>query len=224
VKGLPNLPSRKDLLQAYNEIQERRSPLPLKDLALYSQWARLDPRLAEILVEHLALCWSKIPVGEFIDTLLEQPWPRAALVLFRFAELIVPTKKRRILKGFISAIEDSLEPSPPQLFFIHLQRPNSTVQKNEVEFRTSPYSLSGFIGSQSLLSRSRWPTNKTSLTKDPRRYILKTLLNSKTDVCVDDYISACRGLISRRQAQRDLSRFATSKGYTRNRRYHGLIK
>lgn len=224
MKGLEALPSMTDLLDAYNRLQSADELLPADQLALYSQWSRLDPRLAQIMVEHLARHWRQIRSGELWDELQKQPWPRAILVLLRFAELAVPKSEEKKLRHIIQALDEDLPAIPPQLFFIFLQGPNRMVVDEEVRYRTLPYRLSGFIGSQSLLGRSRWPADKTFLAPNDRRRILTRLLRDHDQVTVADYMAACKHLVSRRQAQRDLMATARASGFTRNRIYRGRCR
>lgn len=222
MKGLKALPSINDLLGAYNQLQSADELLPADQLALYSQWSRLDPRMAQIMVEHLILYWRQIRLGELQDELQKQPWPRAILVLLYFANLAIPKPDQKRLHHIIEALEKNLPPIPPQLFFISLQGINRTIIDEETRYPTLPYRLSGFIGSQSLLGRSRWPKDKTVLGPKERRVILEQLLGDRDQVTVADYISACKNLVSRRQAQRDLSALAHATGFTRNRVYRRL--
>lgn len=220
MKGLASLPQTEDLIKAYNKLQSET--VSIRDLALFSQWGRLDPRLAEILVAYLATHWRSIAMGDLIKELSRQPWPTAILVPLRFAEQVVEKRERKVLKHFIAAIESILPKPPPQLFFVPLQKPLSVVANEEVKLRSRPYTDSGYIGSSSLLSRGRAPEGKTLLQKRVRLEILKDLLASGQEISVQDYRKACKGLISARQAQRDLATLARSRGFTRARRFRKL--
>lgn len=222
MKGLTKLPNKNDMSRAAHVIQQCTGPLPARKLALFSQWSRLDPRFAEIMVRHLADSWSAIPGGDLLKALNSQPWPRAILVLLWFAERLVPRTDRKHFQCFARALADSLDLMPtttPQLFFIPLQRPNSVVMDAEVSFRSKPYLKAGYIGSQSLLSRAQWPREQTFLRPNERLRILKNLLRQKEQITVNDYREACKGMVSRRQAQRDLAQTADYSGFTQRRRY-----
>jgi hypothetical protein len=221
MKGLEKLPSVGKLARAADRLQRGQSIMPA-ELALYCQWARLDPRFAEILVQYFAKFWRLIPTGEFIDALNRQPWPQAAIVILSFSESLVPRNERRLLRHLTRAISATISACTPQLFFIPLQRPNSVVMHGEVNFRSEPYRKAGFIGSQSLLARAQWPQGRTFLRKRLRLLILKELLTTlgkDEKISVEDYRRACKGMVSSRQAQRDLAELATPSGFTRGRRY-----
>jgi hypothetical protein len=219
MKGLAALPALEQLAAAYNDLQSRKTALPLADLALWSQWARLDPRLAQMLVQHLARFWRQFAWGEMLMHLQTQPWPRALLVLLRFAQLAVAAGDRSHLKAIINIVDMSTPGISQQLFFIPLQRPPTVVIEEEVQFRTEPYVRSGYLGSQSLLSNTRWPSGTTALAKSARQQILTNLLAAGRPITVTEYRQACRNLVARRQAQRDLAQMAQGKGFTRNRYY-----
>ena len=66
--GLKKFPKEKDLKQAYEILGGLRDLFPTnKNLSLYVQWSRLDPRLAEILVRWFIKNWQKINPLHFND-------------------------------------------------------------------------------------------------------------------------------------------------------------
>ncbi len=220
MKGLSSIPQVGDLLTAYNKLQSQ-SKVDLSDVVLYSQWARLDPRLAEVLVAYLIKHWQELPMGALIEGLGAQPWPRAMNVFLRFVMLAIPRVQSTTLKHLVRAIDSRFPIDSYQLFFIPLQNPNPVVQRQEINWRIAPYLRSGFIGSQSLLSRSQSPSNRTVLKKIDRKKILMELLARQKTVNVHEYLHACRNLMSPRQAQRDLAELTgvRAKGFTRGRKY-----
>ncbi len=222
MRGLSSLPQLSDYVRAYNRLQSGQS-VDFQEITLYSQWSRLDPRLAEILTGYLDEHWSGLPMGATIQALTQHPWPRALCVLLRFVHLsMLDSSSAKILKHFIDAIEERFPIDSYQLFFIPLQKPNRVIQKQEVEWRIGPYLQSGFIGSQSLLVKMKAPTNRTLLRKVDRGKILAELFSKQKIVTVNDYRKACKNLISVRQAQRDLVELKgelRAKGYTRGRQY-----
>ena len=81
MKGLKKIPSTTQRLKAYKALQFSPHSVQIKELALWSQWVRLDPRLGEILVRHLGQFWSSINPQELNQTLQKQIWPSAFGVL-----------------------------------------------------------------------------------------------------------------------------------------------
>lgn len=224
MKGLRTLPHTDDLLRAYRELEGSFVVLENR-LALLSQWARLDPRLAELLTGYLQRHWAQLNVMALVKALEQQPWPRAILVPLRFVELSVVDKfERAVLRGYIDSIERAFSEKSNDLFFIPLQRMNRVVLAEAIDFQGMPYVRSGFVGSVSLLAKGRLPDGTTALDVRARERVIvemAALLKKEETISVDDYMRRCRGLISRRQAQRDLARspLLVASGYTRNQRY-----
>jgi hypothetical protein len=224
VKGLRALPLTDDLLRAYREL-EGALVIAEDRLALLSQWARLDPRLAELLTGYLLRHWVQLNVMALVKALESQPWPRAILVLLRFAELSVEGKVERVvLRGCVDSIERAFPEKSNDLFFIPLQRMNRVVLAEAIDYQGMPYIRSGFVGSVSLLAKGRIPEGVTALDMRARERVLGEMaasLRRGETISVDDYMRRCRGLISRRQAQRDLARspLLVASGFTRNHRY-----
>jgi len=221
MKGLESVPNISNLRVAYDHLQSAKMLLNPPQIALYSQWARLDPRLAEILVGHFTVFWQEIAVGSLIQALTQQPWPRSIAVLLRFAVLGLATADREVARHLISAVETAFPAPPPQLYFVPLQVPNSVILREEVDFRIDPYFQSGYIGSQPLFQHSKPPANRTFLSAIQRKQILSDLFAKQNFVTVSDHIYACKGMVSRRQAQRDLNAYSGVKaqGFTRGRSY-----
>ena len=200
MRGLNRFPRSSELVEGTNRLQTNHS-IPADVFALYTQWARLDPRFAEIVVTSIARTWQTLALGDFMGALEQSPWPQAAVVLFRFAALDAKDSHLTVMCDALAKLY------PPRsshgLFFIPLTWPNSVVTRNELKFNTKIYARSGFIGSQALRSRGRWPIDETHLTRSARRQIFKTPFASKPKVSVTEYRDACRNMISTRQAQRD---------------------
>ena len=246
MKGLPKLPQTDDLLRAYRDIEKRVDEmasdqiLSEKQIAIYSQWSRLDPRLAELFTGYLERWGHEVHTFRLLSELEALPWPRAILVPLRFAEMkltfeiktseasSMPKPSRlATLQALIKSIDRAFPDVSNDLYFIPLQRPNRVLTDEMIDLQTEPYLSAGFIGSAPLFAKGQAPEGVTLMTKDARERLLQRLIVRKSDsvpredLTVDRYISACRGLVSRRQAQRDLDAEPKLKaiGFTRNRRY-----
>lgn len=246
MRGLRALPQTDDLLEAYREIEKRgdglRSDQALseKQIAVYSQWSRLDPRLAELFTGYLERWGHEIHIFRFLRELESLPWPRAILVPLRFAEIKLTfgmktaeaslgPKASRVatLHALINSIDRTFPEKSNDLFFIPLQRLNRVLTDEMIDLQTEPYARAGFIGSAPLFAKGQTPDGATLMTKGARERLLLRMIGGKPasgtreDLTVDRYMTACRGLVSRRQAQRDLDAEPRLKaiGFTRNRRY-----
>lgn len=242
VKGLKRLPRNLELNSAYTELEssgppereERRAgrerdPLAIPKLALYSQWARLDARLAEVLTGYLLWKGANLEIGNLLRELSNQPWPRAILVPLRFVELAAASDFQRIaVRAVIESIEEAFPAKSNDLFFIPLQRMNRVVLNEAIGLCSSPYVRSGFLGSASLLAKGRQPEGATTLGAPIRKRILESFLSRLSlgeSFSVEDYLAECNGQVTRRQAQRDLeqSKRLRPKGHTRGRRYERAV-
>jgi hypothetical protein len=93
-----------------------------------------------------------------------------------------------------------------------------------VTLLSEPYLRSGYIGSVSLLAKGRLPDGATVLSIGARGRLLHKMRNELAKggtLTVAAYRLRCKGLVSRRQAQRDLeeSPLFEAVGFTRGRRY-----
>ncbi len=249
MKGLRDLPQIDDLRVAYEELDlsfsraRQVEQLDMKRLALLSQWARLDPRLAELFCGYLQRNWSQLRSVELLEALTEQPWPRAILVPLRFVELAALDESHEseggghesqqasanslrlfALRALIDLIDRSFPQKTYDLFFIPLQQPNRVILRNELRLRGMAYVRSGYIGSASLLAKGRSPQSRTILDAGARRSLLEERVRQMKigdRLTVEDYLELCAGKISRRQAQRDLAVCdkLRSIGHTRRLRY-----
>ena len=221
-------------------------------VATLSQWARLDARLAELLTGSLLRRWSEIQALALLRELSLQPWPRAILVPLRFVEIALRAGAgdltggeralgedfgedqlakldRLALRHLIEAIEEAFPATSEELYFIPLQRMNRVLVAEAVDYLSSPYEKSGYVGSAWLLSKSILPMSdlegeSTTLDHRARARVLREVVDQLHDgdsITVDDYMERCRFQVSRRQAQRDLARCEQLRavGFTRGLRY-----
>jgi hypothetical protein len=246
VKGLARLPNTSELASAYREMEGLAESASGENeiegkTAKYSQWARLDPRLAEVLTGFLGRNWSRLNVVRLLTHLSYEPWPRAILVPLRFVEVeasskrerqasrtferqALPAFERHALRSLIAAIDEAFPECTNDLFFIPLQRPNRVITDEAVTLLSEPYLRSGYIGSVSLLAKGRLPEGATVLSTGARGRLLHKMRDELArggTLTVAAYRLRCKGLVSRRQAQRDLeeSPLFEAVGFTRGRRY-----
>lgn len=229
MKGLTSLPKTSELRAAYATLESKSPAISVQQVALYSQWARLDARLAEVLTGYLLREGADFPLVTLLRELSAQPWPRAILVPLRFVELSESDRMRRIaIRAMIESIEEAFPEKSNDLFFIPLQRMNRVILNDAIGLRSSPYVRSGFIGSASLLAKGRQPEGATTLGAPIRKRILEIFLSRLSlgeSFSVEDYLAECNGQVTRRQAQRDLehSKRLKAKGHTRGRRYERAV-
>lgn len=226
--GLPNIPERLELERAYS-ILLHRYPASAKEteLALFSQWSRFDPRLAEIWVSFLVQEWERLNPIELRKAVLQQPWPAAAAVLLEFAGKKVPHNMSSLFHSWSRIVTENIPKGNCEQFFIGLRRLGGQAMQDDARFAFSEYRKWGYLGREILINKggrvpaagtTRAPPTHTILA-ETRREILKDMLTTSSRVTTDLYWEAIGRCLSRRQAERDLRNSSLLKkcGNTRAR-------
>ncbi|MCM2281932.1 MAG: hypothetical protein NDI61_08820 [Bdellovibrionaceae bacterium] len=222
MKGLEIIPSTRQLQEAYGVLQADPGAVSVREFVLYSQWARLDPRLAEILVGYLRARWKSFNPLEVNEALLKSPWPASMGVLMdqaRTYSRFMPAE-RRAFASWQKCAMVSVRPAEGELFFLGLRSFAGKVMLKDAEFPLRSYTRWGYLGREILINKASASPARTSLDPARRRQVLRQLLRGRRHITVEDYMSALEGTVSRRQAQIDLkaAKLITS-GNTRSRIY-----
>ncbi len=217
-----SVPSREELQKSYERLQLGQQTVTAEQLVLWSQWSRLDPRLAQILVEYLQLKFQNINPMDVWSTNSGTPLPQALPVLCEFVALRL-RKKPTFAKAFSAWCRTcfgDLPAAPPQLFFIPEGVPNERRSFTEIGETLRPFAKWGFFSNEWIAEEKEVLTHPkaTLMNAHSRQDCLKDLLKKKSVVTVSDYIQACSGRIHRRMAERDLksSPLVSARGFTRN--------
>lgn len=221
MKGLKKWPTIKDLEFAYLSLQLEKS-VSAEEIARYSQWTRLDPRLAEILTGYISRNWKEISPITLNLEMKKQPWPAVMGVITEQIEKFSETKAddRDLLKNWSQCVMTSIHPAYNEQFFIGLRNFGGKQMKNDVSQSTKSFIHWGYFGKEVFKNKGASP-NRTDIPKATRLEILKKLANERKEFSVNDYLEKLGNLVSRRQAERDLaaSSFIKKSGFTRNRVY-----
>lgn len=222
MKGLRAIPQVGDLATAYEALQTKGTTqaCPVSDLALWSQWARFDPRLAEQLVSHFVRHWRSLPPLEFREKLLEHPWASAAGVLLSVAEIQVPRTVRALYRRWAQVVLEGFEGGHGEQFFIGLRAFGGNAMFQDALLATRPYRKRGYLGRESLVTKDLGP-ERTLLSKAQRRAALDKLISERKRITVRDYRAALAGQVSVRSAELDLASHPRLRpvGNTRARTY-----
>ncbi len=99
--GLGVIPNQTEIERAYSILLHDSPCAPrTEDLAIFSQWSRFDPRLAEIWVRYLAQKWGTTNPISLRDAIESQPWPGAIAPLLEFVKKLFPTDKSQLPRVF----------------------------------------------------------------------------------------------------------------------------
>jgi hypothetical protein len=224
--GLPEIPSVRETQAAYARFQDPAGP-PVSEceLALWSQWSRFDPRLAEQWVGTVSRNWRELSPVRLNEQLHLHPWPSAAGVLLEQAQLfsVWPDgASRRAFVRWMDCVMSGIAPAPGELYFLGLRSFAGQASRKDAEAALKPYRKWGYLGREILLNKAA--SLRPDITLAPpstRHQALSGLLASRTRFTVQDYIDELDGMVSRRQAELDLQRDPRihASGNTRARIY-----
>jgi hypothetical protein len=235
MKGLESLPGAAKLERAYRNLQIRRVPkCSVTSLALYAQWARFDPRLAEIWVAYLARHWRDVSPLALREVLKRQPWPMAAGVLLEFVEraVAIDRDELRLFSHWKALVLDSFPRAHWEQFFIGERRVAGKAMLDDARFSSLEYKKWGYLGREVLFNKQCFEDGRERIPRrgragggthriDPesRLEILRELFRKQESVTTEMYWNAIGRCVSRRQAERDLqsARWLKASGRTRAR-------
>lgn len=229
MRGLPYIPDSIRLAHAYDLIRSARVALPPAELALFSQWCRLDPRLGEQLVEHIARHWSRIDPHLLRDALEHQPWPSAMGVLLEQAALHAHLSRRDAsrLRSFSKLTLHGLPLGEGGSFFIATRAFAGRLAAQDAELSLKIYLKWGYLGRELMLNSKARPAvrSRTLLAAAHRAKVLGQLIEESRDsgapISVRSYREALGNAVGLRQAELDLAADPRlrPRGRTRGRVY-----
>jgi hypothetical protein len=222
MKGLDKIPSVKHLQSAYERLYGKLPPPTEEDLALWSQWCRVDPRLAEIWIEYVRDHYGEISPLQLRELTLKHPWPAAIGVLLEHVFCFFSGPEAKIFKKWMELVLSGVEPAKDEQFFIGLRALGRKLMYEDAVFSLVPYRRWGFLGREVLFNKAQmrqrvrgWMLPKT------RRLLLDRFLNEKSRITAKQYHFLLEGVISLRQAERDLRQHSQLEkfGQTKGRFY-----
>ena len=224
MKGLLKIPDVKDLSQVYRTFQNQTTAAAPKQLALWSQWSRFDPRLAEQWTAHCAKYWRSLPSAMLNQEFRLQSWPAVAGVLLtqsRDFHLKTRTEKKSFNLWLRSVLEGIQPASPPELFFIGTRSLGGNEAKLDACRSLKTYTDFGYLGRDILKNKSEAFIATTSISCAVRLNVLRQLMRDKNRFRVADYRAVLDGQVTVRQAEKDLqeSPHLQAVGNTRGRFY-----
>jgi hypothetical protein len=230
--GLKRIPAEKDLEKAYAEL---RGELAEGRLALYAQWARFDPRLAEIWVRTTLSRWKLVHPIVMHEALAGEPWPSAAGPLLEFVGRAVRAtpEEAKLFKSWKEMVMQGFAPASWEQYFIGQRRIAGQAMIDDARFSLNEYRRWGYLSREILFNKQAFPPELRgprrgragggthSIAPDVRESILRQLLRERSRVTTHDYLQALGNSISRRQAERDLkrARWLRAEGRTKGRSY-----
>ncbi len=228
--GLSKIPGLDDLSAAYEALQHRPKSITIDTLALFTQWARFDSRLGEILVRFLFQQWEQTNPMDLKKALLKQPWPQAGAVILEFCQHLfdLRSSKLRDFKIWQKLVLSDIQMAQWEQFYIGQRRIGSKSMLEDALFPYSEYQKWGYLGREALFVTKKRTDKKSrfSINPETRRRIIKSLFATHSRITVKLYLEALGYSISIRQAERDLKSqsFLKSVGNTRGRYYRKISR
>ncbi len=204
MRGLLSIPSPKELASAYAAFQNPSGVPSVREWALWSQWTRFDPRLAEQWVARMQRDWRKVSPEVFRQELVLQPWPQAAGVLLEFCALLLFSEDLKVFRLWQGIALHGLDlDSSGGQFFIGLRAFAAQLMRDDVEWSLHPYLEWGFLGREVLIHGAK-PGDWTLLPAEKRRRAILGYLSTHARGSITDLQKASGGWVTRRQLERDL--------------------
>lgn len=223
MNGLIHIPNKKDLEKSYFQLQHKKI-VSESDIVLFSQWSRFDARLAEVVVHFLSMHWMLLHPIKIHLELKKQPWPATFGVLCEFSEKSI-TSARKLWKCWKKTVLNEIKPADSEQFFIGLQRLGSPTMLQNAEMPINEYSKWGYLSREILFNKPKLKTFKThSFSFEVRYKILMKLLTQNKRITISDYLLAIDHSISKRTAERDLSKIKSVKKFGNTKgTYYSII-
>lgn len=226
MKGLNKIPNQEKIAKVYATLQFHQDSVHPKDLALWSQWTRLDPRLGEILIEYISKFWQKqnpIVLNKYLKL---YPWPSVFGVLTEqvpFYHLQNPQKKnwnKKLFLNWAKCVMTDIPAAEDEQFFIGLYKAGGRKMLEECLYSIKPYRKWGYFAKDLLINKVQ-SSKKTLISFKQRSVIIEELLKSHETFTVKDYLEKVDFQIHPRQAQRDLKNYKQiqSFGHTKGKYY-----
>ncbi len=212
MKGLEKIPATKNLADAYDTLLGDKvgtgSGIPELKIALWTQWSRFDPRLAEILVEFISRRWEAIPPLPLRKALLDSPWPSAFGVIFEntLSAGLIPPGQRRVFRHWGAVVLSGVAPASNEQFFFGIRKVGGSEMMKDVVESSKSYLKWGYFGRELLLNKAAPSESRTELPATARERFLRELISGRNRITVNDYREALDHRVSRRQAELDLAR------------------
>ena len=148
MKGLIEIPSLSDYQYAYHQLQTRAEAITVAQLALWTQWARLDPRLAEQWIYHVSKFWKSYSPAEWNHLMRSQPWPCAAGPLFEQVRslLLQDRVEKSLFKKWFQCVMSKIDPASGEQYFVGLRAFGGALMQKDATQTLLPYQRWGDCG------------------------------------------------------------------------------
>jgi hypothetical protein len=229
VKGLESWPSLADWAAAYDRLQVDQSPVAEAQWASFANWARLDPRFAEIYCARLARDWRGLAAARLNLALATQVWPAALGPLLEMITLTLERPHRAAFRLWAQSAMLGVETPHRGLYFVGTWSLGSRFAVQDAEGTLDIYARWGFLGREILVNKASAHLafgHRTMRRAPERRRCLDALIaQGARRLTVSDYRAALQSTVSMRQAQLDLAAHPRLRAHGKTRaRYFVVIR
>jgi|GEM_PF-1593895 len=205
--------SSQEIAEAYRKLQGNETissgVISIEEWITFAEMARFDPRLGEVLVVRLKDDFKAIsPFQLREEALFKLREPATIGVLLDHAALLLGSSERKSFSHWKALTLDGIQKAPYQSFFIGLH-PFANESLREAARHPHPiYARWGFYARDLMINKAqKWTdqATRTFVKPDERRKVLDQLIRKRERIETRDYLQELNGLVSRRQAEIDLS-------------------
>lgn len=139
----------------YRELASFPLSFSEKDIALYTQHCRVDPRLAEVVTEHIRDFWWRYSPGVLNKALKKQPWPASIRpMLNQISEYCEGGEDLKAeFREWARKVCLGIGNVPPQLYFATVLFPRSETDDLEVTETLPSFSRVGYFARDLLFNK-----------------------------------------------------------------------
>jgi len=223
------VPSSSEIENAYHQL-EGGSVVSIQEWVRFSELSRFDPRMAEAWIKRMSKEWKNISPILLRQESLKGVVPASiGLLLEQVEDYALEKKSKKLFRIWKDGVLYLVPPASGESYLIAVHPFASSRILNDAIFPTRSFQVWGFSGSDIFINKAlsqKSIREQTSLSVETRsrklnHFILEKKKKHQPRFVLEDYLSYCDYLISKRIAQMDLKRCnqIQSHGNTKSRFY-----
>ena len=177
-------------------------------LAIACDMSRYDPRLVDIVVEYLVRSWEDTNPAALRRYYKEMDCPQTVAVIMEFFVTAVTDNEAVYFAQYLTL---GLTSVPTQFYFHDLYAIGGKLAKRASEEGLYEYKKWGFLACERPVVNAQNKEASGTFDNIARRNILNRILTEKSEISLNDYLSALKFSISRQQALLDIKAAGLTK-------------
>jgi len=200
--------SAQEIAGAYRKLQGHPA-ISIEEWVSFAEMARFDPRLGEVWIARLKKDFKTISPFQLNEEALRRLREPAMIgVLLDHVSLLLAPSDRNGFSHWKALALNEIKKAPYQSFFIGLYAFANESLREAARCPHPIYARWGFYARDLMINKAqRWSDrpSRTFVKPDERRAVLDQLIRKRERIETRDYLRELNGLVSRRQAEIDLS-------------------